>query len=607
MVPVTLRAIVLIVASAAVAIAQGVSGEAVYKQRCASCHDGASPRVPPKAALQRLSSARILRVLDFGTMISVGYLLKRDERDAVSKYLGTPGAPSGEPKSSAYCPDRTVRLSASPGAGTTWNSWSASPGNSRFQANGLTIDQTRKLKLKWAYGFEGDVIAFSQPTVIDGTVFVGSASGLVQALDAKTGCTKWTFQADGPVRAALTFASNTVLFGDQIGWYYALNALTGKQVWRKKIETHESTRLTGASTVYNGIVYVPVASWEETRALNDGYECCTFRGSIVALRVSDGTQVWKSYMIPEAPKRRGKNKLGVTMWGPSGSGVWSAPTVDAKRGVLYVTTSDNYSEPATKTSDAVLAVRIRDGKILWSQQKTADDVFNGYCFPRMECPGMDFDFGSSAILVTTEGGRDLILAGQKSGIVYALDPDKQGAQVWEARVGKGGVNGGVQWGMATDGQKVYAANSDVGRSEAANPDPNDPRPVPFDPKQGGGLTALRVTDGKREWYSAPIACGADAKPGCSPAQSAAVTAMPGVIFSAALDGHLRAFASEDGRMLWDFDTMRPFETVNGVRASGGAIDGPGAVVAGGMVFVNSGYARTGGVAGNVLLAFAPEE
>ncbi len=271
-----------------------MSGEAVYKQRCASCHDGTSPRVPPKAAIQRLSSERILRVLDFGTMISVGYLLKRDERDAVSKYLGNPAATSGGPKASAYCADRNVKLSATPAPGATWNSWSQSPGNSRFQANGLTIDQTRKLKLKWAYGFEGDVIAFSQPTVIDGVVFVGSASGLVQALDAKTGCTKWTYQANGPVRRGVDILGEHSAVRDQIGWYYALNAQNGRQVWKKKVEAHESTRLTAASTVYNGVVYIPVASWEETRALNDGYECCTFRGSIVALKVSDGTQVWKS-------------------------------------------------------------------------------------------------------------------------------------------------------------------------------------------------------------------------------------------------------------------------------------------------------------------------
>jgi len=607
MVPVIFRSLSLLILAAGLTWAQGVSGEAIYKQRCASCHDGTSPRVPPKAAIQKLSSARILRVLDFGTMISVGYLLKRDEREAVSKYLGAPGAPTGAPRAAAYCKDRTVRLSANPAPGSTWNSWSASPGNSRFQSTGLTIDQTRKLKLKWSYGFDGDVIAFSQPTVIDGNVFVGSASGLVQALDAKTGCIKWTFQADGPVRAALTASGNTLLFGDQIGWFYALNATNGKRIWRKKVEAHESTRLTGAATVYNGIVYVPVASWEETRALNDGYPCCTFRGSLVALRVSNGSQVWKTYMIPEPAKFIGKTPEGFEIWGPSGSGIWSAPTVDEKRGVIYVTTSDNYSEPATLTSDAVLAVRIRDGKVMWSRQTTPGDIFNGYCFPRNICPGPDFDYGSSAILVTAEGGRHLVLAGQKSGIVYALDPDKDGAEVWQARVGKGGVNGGVQWGMAADGQKVYAANSDVGRSSATNPDPNDPRPVPFDPEQGGGLTALRITDGKREWYTPPPVCPPDAKPGCSPAQSAAVTAMPGVIFSGALDGHLRAYASEDGRLLWDFDTVRTFDTVNGVRATGGAIDGPGAVVAGGMVFVNSGYARTGGMAGNVLLAFSVEE
>jgi polyvinyl alcohol dehydrogenase (cytochrome) len=287
--------------------------------------------------------------------------------------------------------------------------------------------------------------------------------------------------------------------------------------------------------------------------------------------------------------------------------VWSAPTVDPERGLLYVTTGDNYSEPATELSDAVIAMRLDNGQVVWSRQTTPGDVFNGYCYSRMECPGQDFDYGSSAILATTPDGRDVILAGQKSGVVYALDPDNGGAILWETRVGEGGVNGGVQWGMATDGQHVYAATSDVGRSEASNPDPNDPSPVPFDRTKGGGLSALRLSDGERVWYAAPATCGPEAASGCSPAQSAAVTAIPGVVFSGSLDGHLRAYSSEDGAVIWDFDTVREFDTVNRVPARGGALDGPGAVVVGGMVYVNSGYARTGGIAGNVLLAFGPAE
>jgi polyvinyl alcohol dehydrogenase (cytochrome) len=196
-----------------------------------------------------------------------------------------------------------------------------------------------------------------------------------------------------------------------------------------------------------------------------------------------------------------------------------------------------------------------------------------------------------------------LLAGQKSGVVYALDPDRKGEILWQTRVGKGGTNGGVQWGMASDGAKVYAAVSDMARKAGAAGTVQVGSPP--DPTKGGGLTALRISNGEQVWYAAAQPCGS-AK-GCSPAQPAAVTAIPGVVFSGSDDGHLRAYATEDGRMLWDFDTARSYETVNGVSGRGGSLDGAGPVVAGGMLFVNSGYARNGGIPGNVLLAFAPGE
>jgi polyvinyl alcohol dehydrogenase (cytochrome) len=295
--------------------------------------------------------------------------------------------------------------------------------------------------------------------------------------------------------------------------------------------------------------------------------------------------VWKTYMIPEAAHKTSDG------WGPSGAGVWSTPTLDEKRGRIYVGTGNNYSEPATATSDAIVAVDLKTGRIEWTRQTRPGDILNGNCQSKNTCPGPDYDFGASPILEKLDGGRELLLVGQKSGIVYALDPDKDGQIVWEARVGKGGVNGGVQWGMASDGRNLYAATSDVVRRGAAG----------YDPKQGGGLTALRIRDGQKVWYATPPACS-DQK-GCSPAQSAAVTAIPGVVFSGSLDGHLRAYSTEDGKVLWDFDTVRDFATVNGVKASGGGVDGPGAIVAGGTVYVGSGYQRTGGMGGNVLLAF----
>ncbi|MBV8906706.1 MAG: PQQ-binding-like beta-propeller repeat protein [Acidobacteriia bacterium] len=577
------------------------SGEAVYKQHCAACHEQDNPRIPRRAVLEKMPVARILRTLDYGAMISVAYTLTHAEREAVASYLGTP-AEATALSATAYCKDRAVHLS---GTGKfQWNGWSPTADNSRFQrsqAAALSLDQVRHLKLKWAFAFDGDITAFSQPTILDGYLFTGSAGGVIHALDMETGCVKWTFDANGPVRSSILAVKDdgrfVLLFGDQNGWFYALDSAGGRLIWKKHVDEHDAGRLTGSPVAHEGMVFVPVASWEENRALSADYPCCTARGSVVALRVHDGSLVWKTYMTDSA------EQTGPNQWGPSGAGIWSAPTLDLERGLLYVTTGDNYSAPATQSSDAVVALEIKTGRKVWSRQFSSGDIFNGSCGSRTANCGPDFDFGSSAILVRS-GGKSLLLAGQKSGIVYALDPDREGQIVWQVRVGKGSTNGGVQWGMAADGQKVYAAVSDVVRARVTPTDPADLRTANLDPKQGGGLTALRIGDGSKVWYAPAHPCNPP-KPGCSPAQPAAVTAIAGVVFSGAYDGHLPAFSSEDGSVLWDFDTARDFETVNGVKGHGGSLDGPGAVVVGGMVFVNSGYSRQNGMPGNVLLAFAP--
>jgi polyvinyl alcohol dehydrogenase (cytochrome) len=582
------------------------SGETVYQKRCSGCHEQTDPRIPHREALQKMPSARILRALDSGAMMSVAFTMSRDDRIAVASYLGT-DAPVAPPPASAFCADRSVHLADAPKF--AWNGWSPGSSNARFQPDAaakLNIDQVRRLKLKWAFGFDGDVTAFAPPTVIDGQVFVGSAAGLIHAMRAESGCLQWVFQANGPVRSSIVSAplgkQHVLLFGDMTGWFYALQAETGKLLWKQHIETHDSTRLTGAPVAYNGMVYVPVASWEETRASDPEYACCTFRGSVVALRIRDGEQVWKTYMTA-IPTETGKNARGVSQFGPSGVGVWSAPTLDSKRGVLYVTTGDNYSMPATDNSDSAVALDLATGRVVWSKQILPADVFSGACRSDSNC-GPDYDFGSSAILVTTQDGRELLLAGQKSGIVFALDPEKKGEIVWQTRVGKGSTNGGVQWDMATDGQRVYASVSDLVRTRLTNP--TGARRAGVDPKQGGGLSALRISDGSQVWHVAASPCAENAPQGCSPAQPGAVTGIPGIVFATSVDGHLRAHAAEDGQVLWDFDTVRDFDTVNGVKARGGSIDGPGAVVVNGMVFISSGYPRNGGIPGNVLLAFGPE-
>ena len=588
-----------------------VSGSDVYQKSCASCHDQAGSRAPTKEALQKLTATHIRRSLDFGMMMGVAGPMKREEREAVATFLGTGAAEPGPP-ASAFCAAGSSALSgASKGS---WNGWSPSISNTRYQSAeqaGLTSNQVRHLKLKWAYGFAGDMTSFAAPTVLNGTIFMGSAGGVVQGLNANTGCVYWVFEASGPVRSALRAIPNgssySLIFTDLNGGVYSLDARTGRLLWKRRVEEHEATRLTGSAVDLNGVVFIPAASWEETRSADPKYECCTFRGSLSALRVRDGSVVWKTYMI-DLPKKIGVNNSGTPQWAPSGAGIWSAPTIDTKRGVIYVTTGDNYSLPTTATSDAVAALDIKTGHIVWTRQMLPGDAWTAACLNGgANCPndnGPDYDFGSSALLVHMANGKEILTAGQKSGVVYALDPDQRGKILWQARVGKGGVNGGIEWGMASDGQQVYAAVSDLPRFISGPPGPLGN--ATFDPAEGGGLAALRVEDGKQVWSLPGHRCDPP-RPGCSPAQPGAVTVIPGVVFSGSIDGHIRAMSSEDGEVLWDFDTAKEYSTVNGVPAKGGSVDGAGPVVVNGTVYVNSGYPRFGGMPGNVLLAFAPED
>lgn len=579
------------------AAAAPVSGEAVYAKRCAVCHEQVNERIPAKSVLQQMPSTKILKALDFGAMISIANPMNREEREAVSKYLGT-NQPEAPPSAAAFCSDRKVSFNDK--TKFAWNGWGPSGDNTRFQpadVAGLTVDQVKNLKLKWAFGFEGDTTSFGTPAVFDNQIFIGSAGGLIHAMHADSGCLQWVFQAEGPVRAAMRVVpygrGHALLFGTQIGWFYAVDAENGKLLWRKKIEDHDTARLTGAAAVNGDVVYVPVASWEETRSSNPDYVCCTFRGSLVALHIKDGSLVWKSWMMDE-PKPSPDSKTGRSKMGPSGASIWSAPLIDLKRHQIYVTTGDNFSNPATQTSDALVAIDMNTGKIAWSSQVTEGDVSPAE-------RGPDFDFGASPMMLKSPEGKDVIVAGQKSGIVYEFDPDQKGKVLWQVRVGVGGANGGVQWGTASDGRTIFAATSDKAQTRTTGP--NGEMIRSFDKTKGGGLTALKIGDGSKAWFTPASPCVAA---GCSPAQSMALTAIPGVVFSGAYDGHIRGYSSEDGKVIWDFDTLRDFTTVNGVKAKGGALDGSGPVVVKGMVLVNSGYPRFGGLPGNVLLAFTPD-
>jgi polyvinyl alcohol dehydrogenase (cytochrome) len=601
-----------------VSIAQPNMGVTYFEQRCAQCHvtdpSRANPAVhaPLRADLSVLSPERILEAITTGIMAPNAQGLSQEQRVAIAESIA--GRPMGTAADSTpmtgKCENNTVEF-PDPVKSPMWNGWGRDLANSRYQtaeAAGMTVADIGRLQLKWAFGFPGGDTAFGQPTIVSGRVFVGNNNGHVYSLDAKTGCHYWAFSADAAVRTAVTIAKTkasksgyAAYFADLKGFTYAVDALTGAPVWKVKVDDQPYARITGSPVIAGGKLIVPVASLEEKAAGTSTYECCRFRGKVLALNPATGKVIWSSYTIPEPAKPTKISSQGVQFWGPAGASIWSAPTVDLDKNTVYVTTSNSYSGPAIN-SDAVIAFDLTTGKMLWAMQMTKDDIWETGCVPYStapprtpvncaDVPGPDFDVAASVIPRTLPDGKRILLVAAKSGVVHALDPDNKGAVLWEARVGRGSTGGGVQWGMAADDSQVYASVSDL-------PGPEQ-----------GGITAIKYATGEKVWQTPSpyvICVGAEAARGCVKAQWAAVTAIPGVVFSGAQNGYLRGYSTSTGAIIWEFDTRRPYETVNGVPAKGGSLNGPGPTFAGGMMFLNSGYGVGGGTSGepgNVLLGF----
>lgn len=569
-------------------------GREIFVQHCAVCHhENSGTRAPLPSALRQMSSEQVLQSLQKGVMKAQGTQLTADERKVVADFLA--GRHKSTPKiTTGFCANPPSLLTGK----SNWNGWGNGSVNARFQSSivgGLERDQVRKLKVKWAFGFPDGSTA--QPTIFNGRVLVGSNSGNVFSLNEKSGCIEWVFRASSGIRAAISVSDNgkDVYVGDTESNVYAINISTGAQVWKKHVGVHPLARITGAPLLSKGRLYVPISSGEEGAATNPYYACCTFRGGVVALDATNGTQLWHAYSIQTSSKQTGKNALGIPTWGPSGAAVWSAPTADAKRHAIYVGTGNNYSDPADGSSDAILAFDMNTGRRIWSRQLTSDDRWTVACLrstplDRTNCPaheGDDADFGSSPILVMLPHGRSLVVAGQKSGMVYALDPDHGGKVVWKVRIAKGGAEGGVEWGGAAEGSLAFFPVSDWVQSV---------------PSAGGGLVALNASTGTAVWRAGLLDGDCGSRRGCSAAQIAPITVIPGVVFSGSMDGHLRAYDVRNGRVIWDVNTARDFKTVDGFQAHGGSLNKSGPTVAGGMLYVQSGSYV--GMPGNVLLAFS---
>ena len=576
-----------------------LTGEEIYKANCSFCHNGAVKEAPKFESLQLLSSNAIIKTLTSGVMKVQGASLSPKDRKLVAEFISK--IASQQPQIVAGNCDFSDKKTAKNQVVKVGN-WGMNLSNQRFVNDArINAKNVGNLTLKWAFAFPEATRARSQPTVAGNTLFTASQHGIIYALDTKTGCIRWTFQAEDEIRSAISIGTdkngnaNRLYFGDFKANVYALDMQTRKLLWKKKIDSHEVATITGSLVLHQNRLYIPVSSTEVISAYNPKYQCCTFRGSVVALDAEDGSQIWKNYTTEE-PKPQGINAKGTQNFGPSGAPVWSSPTIDIKRGLLYVGTGENYTQPTSENSDAIIAMNLSDGQIKWVRQTVGKDAWNAACtMPNgANCPenfGPDFDFGAPPILVS--GQQDLVLAGQKSGMIYALNPDKNGEIVWQARAGRGGIMGGIHWGMASNNQTLYVPVNDREAYQADKDKPSFP-----------GLHALDVANGKLQWSMIEKnRCPEDVKWACGSGLSAAITATPELVFGGALDGILHAYSTIDGKVLWEFDANKEFTSVNGVKGSGGAFDSSGPVIVGNQLFVNSGYAKFNEKAGNVLLCF----
>jgi polyvinyl alcohol dehydrogenase (cytochrome) len=605
------------------AAAPGPSGEAVFAARCKTCHEPAVERAPTRAELAFRAPADIVAALTTGVMAPMAKGLSQPEIDALALYL-TPGQQLGSAGSDRMCTNHgPIKASAS-----DWPALGPDENSSRFQPTpGIGAAEIPKLKVKWAFSMPGG----GQPVVVGDWLFVTNRGGKFYALDAKTGCVHWAIEDASSrttpmvIRSAISPSGWATFVGVGKRVVRAFDAQNGKEIWHSEsLENHPASNITGTPVVSGSQLFVPLSSGEEVAAMQPNYSCCTFRGSLAALDLKTGRKQWQTSMITEPLQPTRKNANGIQMQGPAGAPVWASPTVDAKRGLVYVVTGDSYTDATTDGDDAIVAVEMKTGKVRWRNQVTTNDNFIVGCSGPIKvanCPaptGPDYDFGATPILFK-RGNRQILVAGQKSGIVYGVDPDT-GRTLWKTAVGAGSPLGGVEWGIGADSNYVFVPNSDIGEifneiAVAAGAAP----PVPENAARGKpGLSALDPFTGNVVWNTpapvAPCHYAGDrskdfTKGACVRAQSAAPAVMPGIVFSGTLDGWFRAYDAANGKIVWEFSTTaQTYATVNANPSQpGGGIDGMGPTIAGGMVYTMSGFngaARTGSNGINVLLAFS---
>ena len=583
------------------------TAEDLYLQNCAICH--AAPvdqRTPSREALGAFTANSIVHALTDGIMQPQGAALNDTEKVLLAEYL------SGDTYNLALisalqsCSEPIGNIDLSLPA--NWNGWGNGYNNQRFQSaagTNISLENVDQLELAWSFGLENSSVARAQPTVLGELMLMGSTSGMVYAFNIETGCAYWTFPAISEVRTSVTVAyseqldKHLAVFADMSNRLYVLDAMTGERIWHDDVDDNRYARSTGSPVVYGDRIFVPVSSTEVSAAGRPDHSCCTFRGNVAAYNINTGEKLWHTYVMEEA-KEVGINSIGNPILAPSGAPIWQAPTIDPKRNRIYVGTGQNYSRPTSATSDAVIAFNMDTGNIDWVFQSTEQDAFTMACTSRDEhpnCPepGPDLDIGAPILNVTLSNGKEILVAGTKEAVVFGLDPDNNGAVLWETRIGRGSPLGGIHWGMTFVGDMLYAPVSDAG-----------PQDVEGNPRKPG-LHAIDMKTGEIAWHAQPLQRCAQDQRGCSNVYSAPATASDDFVVSGALNGHLFVHNRATGEVIWEYDSLQDYTTINGVAAKGGSFDATGPVLSGDYMIVNSGYATFGQIPGNVVLVFKLRE
>ena len=584
-------------------------GKTLYIEHCAGCHEAQVYKAPHTTWLELMSPQVLYRSITEGIMQSQAAHLSDGDKQHIVEYITQMrlGDPDAGPEVAWCDASASIFTSLDESQLTGWGHDTRRYVSS--EAAGFDRSQIADLELKWGFGFPASTRARSQPNIAMGAVFVGSQDGTVYAFDLETGCVRWTYAARAEVRTGITLGKRgpdnaaTAYFGDIIANLYAVDATTGELVWQTSPDEHHSATLTGTPAYAAGKLYVPVSSLEVVTAANPEYACCTFRGHVMAVDAGDGSVIWDSYAIPNPPASVGITSVGTDMLGPSGAPVWTSPTVDVDKNLLIFGTGENYSSPADTNSDAVIAVALDTGERLWSRQTFPGDAWNVACMmaDNPNCPeedGPDYDQASSPLLVDIGEGKTVVVAGQKDGRVFALDWETGQKKLWEVKLGRGSIQGGVHFGMAADGTTVYVPINDMNDTRNGEwLDPELARP---------GVSAVNAVTGEVLWsHVQENVCG-EGRPFCDPGVSAAVTATDGAVIAGHLDGIIRIYDRDSGEIIWSYNTTTPVTGTNGVVAQGGGMSGSGPALGAGHMVINSGYGLYNHEAGNALLVFAPK-